>query len=46
MATFRWLDERLDLRGAKRDLLDREVPAPATIDAASDVIKTQELCEV
>ncbi len=27
MATFfRWLDERLDLRGAKRALLDREVP--------------------
>src|SRR6266542_512532 len=23
---FRWLDERLDLRRAKRDLLDREVP--------------------
>lgn len=23
---FRWLDERLDLRGAKRDLLDRNVP--------------------
>ena len=23
---FRWLDERLDLHGAKRDLLDREVP--------------------
>ena len=23
---FGWLDERLDLRGAKRDLLDREVP--------------------
>jgi quinol-cytochrome oxidoreductase complex cytochrome b subunit len=23
---FRWIDERLDLRGAKRDLLDREVP--------------------
>lgn len=23
---FRWLDQRLDLRGAKRDLLDREVP--------------------
>jgi ubiquinol-cytochrome c reductase cytochrome b subunit len=23
---FRWLDERVDLRGAKRDLLDREVP--------------------
>jgi ubiquinol-cytochrome c reductase cytochrome b subunit len=23
---FRWLDERLDVRGAKRDLLDREVP--------------------
>lgn len=30
MATFRWLDERLDLRGAKRDLLDREVPARLT----------------
>ncbi len=27
MATlFRWLDERIDLRRAKRDLLDREVP--------------------
>ncbi|HUK20288.1 MAG TPA: cytochrome b N-terminal domain-containing protein [Gemmatimonadales bacterium] len=23
---FRWLDERVNLRGAKRDLLDREVP--------------------
>ena len=27
---FRWLDERLDLRRAKRDLLDREVPARLT----------------
>jgi quinol-cytochrome oxidoreductase complex cytochrome b subunit len=27
---FRWIDERLDLRGAKRDLLDREVPARLT----------------
>lgn len=27
---FRWLDERLDLRGAKRDLLDREVPTRLT----------------
>lgn len=26
MALFRWLDERLDLVRAKRDLLDREVP--------------------
>jgi len=26
MTIFRWLDERLDLRRAKRDLLDREVP--------------------
>ena len=26
MAIFRWLNERLDLAGAKRDLLDREVP--------------------
>ena len=25
-SVFRWIDERLDLRGAKRDLLDREVP--------------------
>jgi ubiquinol-cytochrome c reductase cytochrome b subunit len=29
-ALFRWLDERLDLRGAKRALLDREVPARLT----------------
>jgi ubiquinol-cytochrome c reductase cytochrome b subunit len=27
---FKWLDERLDLRRAKRDLLDREVPARLT----------------
>jgi ubiquinol-cytochrome c reductase cytochrome b subunit len=27
---FRWLNDRLDLRGAKRDLLDREVPARLT----------------
>lgn len=27
---FRWLDQRLDLRRAKRDLLDREVPARLT----------------
>ena len=27
---FQWLDERLDLRRAKRDLLDREVPARLT----------------
>lgn len=26
MALFRWLDERLELKRAKRDLLDREVP--------------------
>jgi len=30
MALFRWLDERLDLVRAKRDLLDREVPARLT----------------
>ena len=30
MAIFRWLDERLDLVRAKRDLLDREVPARLT----------------
>jgi quinol-cytochrome oxidoreductase complex cytochrome b subunit len=29
-AWFRWLDERLDLAGAKRALLDREVPARLT----------------
>ncbi len=29
-ALFRWLDERLDVRGAKRALLDREVPARLT----------------
>lgn len=29
-ALFRWLDERLDLAGAKRGLLDREVPARLT----------------
>ena len=29
-SVFRWLDERLDLRRAKRDLLDREVPARLT----------------
>jgi ubiquinol-cytochrome c reductase cytochrome b subunit len=27
---FRWIDQRLDLHGAKRDLLDREVPARLT----------------
>ncbi len=27
---FRWLDQRLDLHGVKRDLLDREVPARLT----------------
>jgi ubiquinol-cytochrome c reductase cytochrome b subunit len=27
---FQWLDERLDLRGVKRQLLDREVPARLT----------------
>ena len=27
---FRWLDQRLDLRGVKRALLDREVPARLT----------------
>src|SRR6266496_6769823 len=25
-AVFRWVDERLDLRGVRRALLDREVP--------------------
>lgn len=30
MGFFKWLDHRLDLRGAKRDLLDREVPARLT----------------
>ena len=29
-ALFRWLDERVDLAGAKRALLDREVPARLT----------------
>ena len=29
-AIFRWLDERLDLKGLRRVLLDREVPDPLT----------------